>query len=295
MTRKNISISTLKTSMQKSIILLLFIQAAFASFYKKTQVLELDASNFDEVVLNSNHSALIEFYAPWCGHCQRLKNDYEKVGKYMNDVAIIGAVNCDVAKNKKICSNYRIEGFPTILAFRAPKYDLNKKSDVRYAHATEVYNGPRKTKPLVDFISSRIKNYVKRLITLDKLKIWINENDVRPKLVVFTRKDKLTSLLKSIGVDLLGLVDIAYFPLSSHKKEVLDEFNIDPNGSNSVIYYFDLEGNKTLYEGELNKAAIFEFLSNYLDLSKIYKRINLLKKVENGEKIKKSKKNHDEL
>jgi protein disulfide-isomerase A6 len=288
----------------QSVVLLPFllissVSAASGSFYKKSPVLELDSSNFDEVVLKTNQSSVVEFYAPWCGHCQRLKPEYDKVGKYLNDVAIVGAVNCDLAKNKKLCSTYRIEGYPTILSFRPPKFDLNKPTPVKYGHASEIFNGPRKAKNLVDFMSSRIKNYVKRLITLDKLNAWLsNPKSVRPKVVVFTRKDKLTALLKSIAVDLLGAVDFAYVPLNLDKKEIFEAYDIDQTGTTSVLYYVDSEGNKTPYAGELSKKGILQFLNGFEELKestdKVYERLEFLKKVQNGEKIKKPVR-HDEL
>ena len=44
-------------------------------------VISVEERNFDAVVLDSSKDALVEFYAPWCGHCKRLAPDYEKVGR----------------------------------------------------------------------------------------------------------------------------------------------------------------------------------------------------------------------
>ncbi len=38
----------------------------------------LVAEQFDELVTNSGKFVLIEFYAPWCGHCQSLAPVYEQ-------------------------------------------------------------------------------------------------------------------------------------------------------------------------------------------------------------------------
>lgn len=43
-------------------------------------VVTLNASNFEEVVKN-NTNVLVEFYAPWCGHCKKLEPEYEKAAK----------------------------------------------------------------------------------------------------------------------------------------------------------------------------------------------------------------------
>lgn len=36
--------------------------------------------NFDEVVTSSGRDALVEFYAPWCGHCKKLTPIYDELG-----------------------------------------------------------------------------------------------------------------------------------------------------------------------------------------------------------------------
>ena len=56
------------------LVLLLAGQLQSAScedFYSGTDVIDLTASNFRSKVLEDDHIWMIEFYAPWCGHCQR--------------------------------------------------------------------------------------------------------------------------------------------------------------------------------------------------------------------------------
>ena len=37
--------------------------------------------NFDEIVNDESKDVLIEFYAPWCGHCKSLAPKYEELGE----------------------------------------------------------------------------------------------------------------------------------------------------------------------------------------------------------------------
>ena len=41
----------------------------------------LVGENFDEIVNDENKDVLIEFYAPWCGHCKSLAPKYEELGE----------------------------------------------------------------------------------------------------------------------------------------------------------------------------------------------------------------------
>lgn len=41
-------------------------------------VVELTDSNFDRQVVNSDGIWVVEFFAPWCGHCQQLGPEYKK-------------------------------------------------------------------------------------------------------------------------------------------------------------------------------------------------------------------------
>lgn len=44
-----------------------------------SEVVVLTPANFDKIVLDTSKDVLVEFYAPWCGHCKSLAPVYEKV------------------------------------------------------------------------------------------------------------------------------------------------------------------------------------------------------------------------
>ena len=41
-------------------------------------VVELTDSNFESLVLNSDDMWLVEFFAPWCGHCKNLAPEWAR-------------------------------------------------------------------------------------------------------------------------------------------------------------------------------------------------------------------------
>jgi protein disulfide-isomerase A6 len=74
----------------------------------------LTDSNFNSQVLNSKFVWMVEFYAPWCGHCKSLQPHWDASAKKVNNVKW-GKVDC--TQNQSVCGQYGVQGYPTIKAF----------------------------------------------------------------------------------------------------------------------------------------------------------------------------------
>ncbi|KAL8171765.1 hypothetical protein V2J09_023569 [Rumex salicifolius] len=83
-------------------------------------VVVLDHSNFTEFV--SKHDFIVvEFYAPWCGHCKSLAPEYEKAAEELkkHDPPItLAKVDASEETNRDLASQFEIQGFPTIKILR---------------------------------------------------------------------------------------------------------------------------------------------------------------------------------
>jgi len=106
-----------------------------------SSVVILDPSNFDEIVLDTNKDVLVEFYAPWCGHCKKLAPDYEIVAKAFSQESSVVVANLDADKHKDLAGKYQVTGFPTLFWF--PK---DNKEGVKY-------EGPRDIDAFVTYIN----------------------------------------------------------------------------------------------------------------------------------------------
>jgi protein disulfide-isomerase A6 len=109
-----------------------------------SSVTVLTDSNFQREIVDHDSDALVEFYAPWCGHCKKLAPEYEKVGAvYRNEPGVkIAKIDCDA--NSAICQNYGVQGYPTLKWF--PKSDKTTPID---------YDGGRDLASFVSYINDK--------------------------------------------------------------------------------------------------------------------------------------------
>ena len=66
------------------------------------------AKNFDELVTKTDKDVLIEFYAPWCGHCKSLAPKYDELGEKMAEEAV-EIVKMDATAND-VPSDFDVKG-----------------------------------------------------------------------------------------------------------------------------------------------------------------------------------------
>lgn len=128
-------------------IFLVAITQANALYSSNDDVVELTASNFRSKVLDSDELWLVEFYAPWCGHCKSLAPEWKKAATQLKGVANVGAV--DMTVHQSVGGPYGIQGFPTIKIFG---YNKNKPKD---------YNGARSSASIVEFAFKELRQMIK--------------------------------------------------------------------------------------------------------------------------------------
>ena len=96
--------------------MVLIAQLAAALYKAGGPVIELTAANFQKEVINDKDSMwLVEFYAPWCGHCKQLAPSWELAAKQLKGVVKVGAVDMDA--HPSVGGPYGVQGFPTIKFF----------------------------------------------------------------------------------------------------------------------------------------------------------------------------------
>lgn len=103
-------------------------------------VLVLSANNFADVVKSHQH-VLVEFFAPWCTHCQALAPEYSKAAVALKETGVVLA-KVDAIEHGDLADDYGVEAYPTLYFF----VDGEKKP----------YNGGRTSYDIINWVMKRI-------------------------------------------------------------------------------------------------------------------------------------------
>lgn len=136
-------------------------RSAEAPFYLNSDsLLEVTPGNINSLLYNTSYTTLLEFYAPWCGYCKQLKPDIEKLGDIIQKRNLpfqVGIVNCEDQSNSALCSEYGIQGFPSLFTVK-PKKNISKEllnanRPSKSNYKIESYNGQRDYKSMMDYLN----------------------------------------------------------------------------------------------------------------------------------------------
>ncbi|XP_053688162.1 protein disulfide-isomerase A3 [Sabethes cyaneus] len=151
-----------------------FIQFCYAG---EADVLDLTDSDFSTRIGSyDSETLLVMFYAPWCGHCKKLKPEYAKAAELLRgeDPPItLAKVDCTEG-GKDTCSKYSVSGYPTLKIF--------KNGEV-----SQEYNGPREATGIAKYMKSIVGPASKDLLTLDAFEAFLQVQET--SLVGFFQKE----------------------------------------------------------------------------------------------------------
>ncbi|KAH9815638.1 PDI family protein [Melampsora americana] len=236
-------------------ILLLISTTNAGIFSAKGDVKLIDVDRLKKHLKTSSKGTFVAFYAPWCGHCQSLKPEFEKAATNVKNLVVFAAVDCDADQNKASCGrDYGVKGFPTIKYFPGTPVPMD-------------YDQERKAKAMVDYSLRFMPTFAKKIKSKKDLqeKISKSSND-RPLVVLFTTATATTPTFKSLSSVFHKKMEVyTATPKAIGEETAKELFSIESIPS---LIVFKGETNYEKFKGKMSYNTLYEFVKEQLQTNK---------------------------
>ncbi|TDH72548.1 hypothetical protein CCR75_009213 [Bremia lactucae] len=256
------------------------VTCGLADYGPKDSVTILTDKNFKKEVLQSPDYWLVEFYAPWCGHCKTLEPEYKAAAKKLKKHARLGVV--DATKHQQLAQKYQIKGFPTIKEFGATK---KRPQD---------YRGGRTTSEIVQYVmnspeAKKLGVSSASVVTLEIEKAHAFFNQKLPSAVFFgspkkgKKSAKVPSWLSEVAESFSEgkkkrkqpKVQLAFVPGSDTK--MLSHFELTEDQLPTVMYVYPSSQKYVVSDvSKLDKAAATKFIGDALANTEVAEKDEML-------------------
>lgn len=85
----------------------------------ENSVVELNSSNFDEIVVNSEIPVIVDFWAPWCGPCKMMAPTFKSVALDYPLKTLFAKVNTE--DQQELGARFNIRSIPTLVIYKDGK------------------------------------------------------------------------------------------------------------------------------------------------------------------------------
>jgi protein disulfide isomerase len=211
-------------------------------FREEDGVIVLTDTNMG-VALKQYDLLLVEFYAPWCGHCKKLAPEYSAAALELAENNVkLGKVDCTVSK--KLHQRYSIEGFPTMYFFK-----YGKKI---------TYTGGNKKDSIVQWVRRHAAPSAAELTSVEAVK---SKQEMMPVMVIGHFPDDTLEAAQKGFHQTAEMKDSLNFFLTS-SPEVVEHLGLGGGGV-AVLKNFD-EGLQVLDFAEYDEDSVGEAISEFV-------------------------------
>jgi len=207
---------------------------------EEENVLVLTTTNFEEAIAD-NKFLLVEFYAPWCGHCKSLAPEYAKAAGLIKDSDMkVALAKVDATVETSLGEQFKVKGYPTLKFF--------------VDGTPSEYNGGRTAEEILLWLKKKTGPPAETITTLEQLKFFQESHDVAVLGLFKNLESDETKNFNKVAMDSDG----AAFGVSS-EQAIFDELKITVDAGVVLFKKFD-EGRNDLVEGELTADAMKTFI-----------------------------------
>ncbi|XP_053551046.1 protein disulfide-isomerase A2 [Bombina bombina] len=218
---------------------------------EEENILVLNEKNFDKA-LSTYKFLLVEFYAPWCGHCQALAPDYAKAAEILkNQTSEVRLAKVDSTVETNLSTEFGVNGYPTLKFFK----DGNRTGHIDYG-------GRRETDGFVKWLLRRVGPLAVVIDTVSSAEEFISAHEFS---VIGFFKDSTDADIK-IFYNVADISEDFNFALT-HNEEVFRKFGV----TEDAVIFFKSDDEKYEHKPDedigLDKDELRRFLVvNSLDL-----------------------------
>ncbi|CAL1602207.1 unnamed protein product [Knipowitschia caucasica] len=229
-------------------VLLCAVAVARAEIAEEEDVLVLTKSNFDEA-LQAHPSILVEFYAPWCGHCKALGPEFAKAaGMLKAEGSEIRMGKVDATEETELAQEYGVRGYPTIKFFKGGDKSSPKE-----------YSAGRQADDMVTWLKKRTGPSVAVLDGVTGAESLIADNEVA---VIGFFKDPKSEDALAFEKAAEAIDDIPF--ASTSDDAVYSKLEVTQDG---VVLFKKFDERRNTFDGELTKENLLAFVkANQLPL-----------------------------
>ncbi|KAM6972052.1 protein disulfide-isomerase [Aplochiton taeniatus] len=234
--------------MLKLFLLCTLAVASRSEIAEEDDVLVLKKSNFEEA-LKAHPDILVEFYAPWCGHCKALVPEYAKAaGLLKAEGSTIRLAKVDATEEADLAQEYGVRGYPTIKFFKGGEKESPKE-----------YSAGRQADDIVTWLKKRTGPAASTLADVTQTESLIADNEVA---VIGFFKDSESDSAKAFLKAAEAVDDVPFGIVSDYA--VFSKFEVSMDG---VVLFKKFDEGRNTFDGELTKENLLSFIkSNQLPL-----------------------------
>ncbi|KAM9314109.1 protein disulfide-isomerase [Pholidichthys leucotaenia] len=234
--------------MLKFCLLVSLAVAVRADIAEEEDVLVLKKTNFDEA-LEAHPNLLVEFYAPWCGHCKALAPEYAKAaGMLKKEGSDIRLAKVDATEETELAQEYGVRGYPTIKFFKGGDKAAPKE-----------YSAGRQADDIISWLKKRTGPAVSTLNEITEVESLIADNEV---VVIGFFTDTDSADFKAYEKAAEATDDIPFAMTSN--EAVFSKFEVSKD---SVVLFKKFDEGRNTFDGEMTKDSLLTFVkANQLPL-----------------------------
>ncbi|XP_042341616.1 LOW QUALITY PROTEIN: protein disulfide-isomerase-like [Plectropomus leopardus] len=219
---------------------------------EEKDVMVLHINNFARA-LSENQYLLVEFYAPWCGHCKQLEPLYaEAAGKLKEEGAAMRLAKVDATEEKELAEEFDIGSFPTLKLF----VNGDRKQPV-------TYTGKRTAEGIIGWMKRRAGPGAPVLDSVDSAAQFIDSHNITVVGFFDDLESEAAKVFKELALDITD----TEFAVSA-SPEVFQKYEVK---TSSVVLFKKFDDGRADFslseDGKLDKTSLTTFIKeNSLEL-----------------------------